>query len=88
MTSIATIPSAPAKFSPDMLAASALILRKDEEPIAAWMRGSGFDPDDGWVLVLPSDFTPGVSLFPSYVLISTMIVNPMVMNTRAMALQP
>lgn len=77
----------PAKFSLDILEATlatmkATIDAAPPEPIAVWMRDAGFAPEHGWVLVLPSDFAAGVGMFPpAYVLISTMIVTPMLMNS-------
>jgi hypothetical protein len=52
------------------------------DPLADWMRSEGFDPKDGYKLILPSDMVLDWGAFgpPSYVRVSTQVEEPMIIK--------
>lgn len=49
----------------------------EEEPVAAWMRAQGHDPEEGWALVLPVSMVHDAWPFhPRYVWLSSIVLEP------------
>lgn len=85
----AAVPQEAPDFDWNEIRAIGALLATQREPIAEWMAVQGFDPDEGYVLVLPSSMLHLVkSARPAYVWVSSFVLEPMFLMNPNAALQP